>query len=190
MSPKGRVAENFMICSQPPTPRHHDEGEDDWTMVCCHCQDIMLPDDTWSCCRCTHKFHHECRHICNDEIVCGHCKRDHFLPGQPYEPPLSYAKLLSNISRGVAVAGTPGTTPLAVAVLCSARTHDDASIKESTQVRPTSLGTRNAEELAPALGLELEESEAKARKTMMIHSVNIQQQVVLLQAVVQRFEVQ
>eukprot|EP00971_Amphidinium_carterae_P064523 1278223-Amphidinium_carterae.1 len=31
MSPKGRKAENFTICSQPPTPRHHDEDEDDWT---------------------------------------------------------------------------------------------------------------------------------------------------------------
>eukprot|EP00971_Amphidinium_carterae_P319364 6347307-Amphidinium_carterae.1 len=48
MSPKGRKAENFMICSQPPTPRLHDEEKDDWTTVCSHCQDIMQPDDPHS----------------------------------------------------------------------------------------------------------------------------------------------
>eukprot|EP00971_Amphidinium_carterae_P140134 2776762-Amphidinium_carterae.1 len=57
------------------------------------------------------------------------------------------------------------------------------------QIGSTPLGKRNAEAIPPPPGLSLEESEAKARKTMMIHSVNIQQQVVLLQAVVQRFEV-
>eukprot|EP00971_Amphidinium_carterae_P349862 6491267-Amphidinium_carterae.2 len=62
-------------------------------------------------------------------------------------------------------------------------------MKESTQVRSTSLGKRSAAEVIAPPGLEEEESEAKTRKTMMIHSVNLQQQVVMLQSVVQRFEV-
>eukprot|EP00971_Amphidinium_carterae_P145946 2892703-Amphidinium_carterae.1 len=108
MSPKGTEVENFMICSQPTTPRVPDEDglEDDWGIVRCHCQNIMQPEDTWCCCRCDHKFHHECWHICNDEIVCAHCKQAHFLPNQPFKPPLSNAALLLNISHGVAVAGS------------------------------------------------------------------------------------
>eukprot|EP00971_Amphidinium_carterae_P030851 606972-Amphidinium_carterae.1 len=43
---------------------------------------------------------------CGDDIVCVHCKRDHFLPAQAFEPPLSNAELLSNISHGVTVAGS------------------------------------------------------------------------------------
>eukprot|EP00971_Amphidinium_carterae_P251666 4995922-Amphidinium_carterae.1 len=51
-SPIGTGVGNFMICSHPPTPRHpHDEDDDEyWTTVCCLCQDVMEPDDAWSCC--------------------------------------------------------------------------------------------------------------------------------------------
>eukprot|EP00971_Amphidinium_carterae_P138935 2753379-Amphidinium_carterae.2 len=40
-------------------------------------------------------------------ISCAHCKRDHILPDQPFDPPLTNVELLSNISLGVAVAGSP-----------------------------------------------------------------------------------
>eukprot|EP00971_Amphidinium_carterae_P257282 5107523-Amphidinium_carterae.2 len=210
MSPKGRKIENFMICSRPPTPRHGDQADEEWTTVCCLCQDVMQPEDTWACCRCTHKCHLGCRHHCGEDIVCVHCKRDHFLPGQEFDPPLSNADLMSNISHGVTVAGSSklkrieqeqlsvleglgraepvlnhfqiedgvgsGVTSLAGAVLCSVNRQNDPNIKESVHVRSASSGKRTATELDAPPGLELEESEAKARKTMMIHSVNLQQQ--------------
>eukprot|EP00971_Amphidinium_carterae_P139234 2759002-Amphidinium_carterae.1 len=69
-----------------------------------------------------------------------------------------------------------GSAPLAVAVLSSANAHESSGVKESTKVRSASSGKRNAEKLHPPPGLELLESEAQARKTMMIHSVNLQQQ--------------
>eukprot|EP00971_Amphidinium_carterae_P318581 6332575-Amphidinium_carterae.1 len=66
-----------------------------------------------------------------------------------------------------------GSAPLAVAVLSSASAHEGSGLKESTKVRSASSGKRNVENLKPPPGLELQESEAKARKTMMIHSVNL-----------------
>eukprot|EP00971_Amphidinium_carterae_P312632 6213938-Amphidinium_carterae.1 len=133
-----------------------------------------------------------------EDIVCVHCKRDHFLPDQAFEPPLTNVALLYNIAHGVTVAGSSKlkrieqeqiamldqlgraepvetevssrNTPWAVAVLSSAKALDDASVKESTKVRSASSGKRSAEDVAPPPGLELKESEAKARKTMMIHS--------------------
>eukprot|EP00971_Amphidinium_carterae_P068870 1363705-Amphidinium_carterae.1 len=202
----GKDVENFMICSHPPTPRHlHDQDDDDyWTTVCCLCQEVMEPSDTWSCCRCLHKCHFGCRHMCGEDIVCVHCKKDHFLPGQEFEPPLTDVALRYNIANGVTVAGSSkikrieqeqiaildqlgraepvdteistGSAPLAVAVLSSANVQEGSGMKESTKVRSASSGKRNAEKLSPPPGLELQESEAKARKTMMIHSVNLQQQ--------------
>eukprot|EP00971_Amphidinium_carterae_P210498 4176581-Amphidinium_carterae.1 len=45
----GKEVENFMICSHPPTPRHpHDQDDDDyWTTVCCLCQEVMEPEDSF-----------------------------------------------------------------------------------------------------------------------------------------------
>eukprot|EP00971_Amphidinium_carterae_P302650 6013633-Amphidinium_carterae.1 len=218
-SPVGTGAQNFLICSQPPTPRqHHDHDDDeDWTTVCCFCQETMDPNNTWSCCRCLHKCHFTCRHICGEDIVCVHCKHSHFLPGQDFQPPLTDAALRYNIANGVTVAGssklkridqkqieimdqlasaepvdqptTGGSRAMAAAVLSSAGAHEQSDIRELAQDRSASVSKRSIEDLRPPPGLNIQESEAKARKTMMIHSVNLQQQVVMLQSVVQRFEV-
>eukprot|EP00971_Amphidinium_carterae_P190592 3782476-Amphidinium_carterae.1 len=72
---------------------------------------------------------------------------------------------------------TGRSAPLAVALLSSASAHENSDLKESAQVQSASTGKRNAEDIGPPPGLTLQESEAKARKTMMIHSVNLQQQV-------------
>eukprot|EP00971_Amphidinium_carterae_P134110 2657609-Amphidinium_carterae.1 len=84
---------------------------------------------------------------------------------------------------------TGGSGAMAVAVLSSASAHEKSDVRESVQVRPASVGKRSLEDLGPPPGLSIQESEAKARKTMMIHSVNLHQQVVMLQSVVHRFEV-
>eukprot|EP00971_Amphidinium_carterae_P024855 490508-Amphidinium_carterae.1 len=67
-----------------------------------------------------------------------------------------------------------GSVAMAVAVLSSASAHEMSDVRES---RPASVGKRNLEDLGPPPGLTVQESEAKARKTMMIHSVNLHQQV-------------
>eukprot|EP00971_Amphidinium_carterae_P168205 3332751-Amphidinium_carterae.2 len=114
MSPNSLGALRWSITSHPPTPR--DEGNDGentplptdyeeaFDSVCCQCGEMMSPDDTVCCCRCDHRCHYLCRHFCdNDEIVCIHCKRSHFLPGQPYIPPMSHSDLVRNVEYGVSV---------------------------------------------------------------------------------------
>eukprot|EP00971_Amphidinium_carterae_P121091 2398489-Amphidinium_carterae.1 len=93
---------------EPPTPRqHHDHDDnDEWTTVCCFCQLHMEENNMWSCCRCLHKCHFACRHTCDGDIVCVHCKEAHFLPGQKFNPPLTDAALRYNIAQGVRVAGS------------------------------------------------------------------------------------
>eukprot|EP00971_Amphidinium_carterae_P160255 3177088-Amphidinium_carterae.1 len=52
------------------------------------------------CCRCVHRCHEDCKHFCeNDDIVCIHCKMSHFLPGQPFRPPMTHEDLLGNIEH-------------------------------------------------------------------------------------------
>eukprot|EP00971_Amphidinium_carterae_P018629 367457-Amphidinium_carterae.1 len=65
----------------------------------------MQPEDTMACARCTHYCHRSCRYSCKGEVVCGHCKADHFRKDQIYNPPMSHALLLCNIESGVAVEG-------------------------------------------------------------------------------------
>eukprot|EP00971_Amphidinium_carterae_P152888 3030831-Amphidinium_carterae.2 len=172
MSPNGKDVENFMICSHPPTPRHlHDQDDDEyWTTA-------FEPPLTDAALR---------YNIANGVTVAGSTKLKRIDQEQ--------ITIMDQLGRAepVDTEASTGSAPLAVAVLSSANAHEGSGMKESTkvtQVRSASSGKRNAENLAPPPGLELQESEAKARKTMMIHSVNLQQQVVMLQSVVQRFEV-
>eukprot|EP00971_Amphidinium_carterae_P135080 2677118-Amphidinium_carterae.1 len=65
----------------------------------------MQPEDRIACARCTHQCHRSCRYACNGEVVCGHCKADHFRKDQIYNPPMSHALLLTNIENGVHVEG-------------------------------------------------------------------------------------
>eukprot|EP00971_Amphidinium_carterae_P062320 1233676-Amphidinium_carterae.1 len=107
----------WSINSQPPTPRKGATGgeraqsqtpysdyETAFDNVCCQCGEMMPTGGVVCCCRCVHRCHEECKHFCeNDDIVCIHCKRSHFLKGQPFCPPMTHEDLLRNIEFGISI---------------------------------------------------------------------------------------
>eukprot|EP00971_Amphidinium_carterae_P175294 3474929-Amphidinium_carterae.1 len=236
MSLQGKGVPTFSICSNPTTPREVREGreEDEWENVCCLCSEIMQPEDLIACARCTHQCHKSCKYVCNGDVVCGHCKFDHFRKDQIYNPPMSQALLLTNIENGVAVEGgdrilqleyqrvevlaglagsaeqrgsssmaagmaisvpgsveeveresRPAPTGAACGVLSPAAPME-SSTATLASLRTSMTGKRGAEELPPGLESEIE---VKARRTEEKFSYHIEQHVVMLQAVVQKFEV-
>eukprot|EP00971_Amphidinium_carterae_P065597 1299658-Amphidinium_carterae.1 len=198
----------------------------------------MQLEDRMSCCRCSHQCHSSCHYICEGEVVCGHCKADHFRKDQKFDPPMTNAMLLTNLENGVVVEGsdkiiqrehqrlkvleelagskpvdsahTMGSAAMSVlssaddttkgrdsrplvdgaagGVLSPAASMEDASVLATATLRAPSSGKRSADALNPPPGLG-EEVESKARRTAMIYAYQIEQHVVLLQAVVQQFEV-
>eukprot|EP00971_Amphidinium_carterae_P110357 2186515-Amphidinium_carterae.1 len=56
MGLQGNGVPTFSICSNPTTPRdgRRVQEEDEWENVCCLCSEIMQPEDTIACARCTH----------------------------------------------------------------------------------------------------------------------------------------
>eukprot|EP00971_Amphidinium_carterae_P175535 3479571-Amphidinium_carterae.1 len=235
MSPKGKGIPTFSICSTPTTPRGRGREEDEWENVCCLCSDIMQPEDTVACARCTHRCHQSCKYVCNGEVVCGHCKFDHFGKDQNYNPPMSHALLLTNIENGVVVEGgdrilqreyqrvevlqglagvdqqgsLSTTTGAALAGYQQADEVDKEResrpvsagavsgvlsptapivppIMATATLQASATGKRTAEGFPPGLEGEIE---SKARRVDERYSYHIEQHVVMLQAVVQKFEV-
>eukprot|EP00971_Amphidinium_carterae_P246331 4892680-Amphidinium_carterae.1 len=65
--------------------------EEAFDNVCCQCGEIMPPEEYVSI------------SVKNDEVVCIHCKRDYFVEGQPFRPPMTHDELLRNVEYGISI---------------------------------------------------------------------------------------
>eukprot|EP00971_Amphidinium_carterae_P261939 5195622-Amphidinium_carterae.2 len=192
--PNRTGVQKYQIHSHPTTPRVAEEDdlqyqdlEDAWDSVCCQCGDIMQQDDVVCCCRCDHRCHRLRHHICGEDMVRVHCKRDHFASGQPFRTPMTHGDLLRNIRLGVTVTsgskiqnleqsrltvleelgtalpGEPKTSAASVAVALpgTATQQTDVALPGTSVGRPQSLGKRTAKVFGKPPGLEEVESQSK-----------------------------